>query len=180
MRVVPPPPPSFSGTLSRDAVGGGGAPYATHRGAASAPQPPQAAPCRPSARQSGAEGRKRRSPSALRETASKLSRPDGGGILTSGPESPRQVSATCQSDATLKVGCHSGMTSSTVTKISGVKVPVDSELCRLGKITCICGSLKNAHLKFKEVALCVAKKWKSDPLLIDRRPFEMNSCISQE
>lgn len=89
-----------SGTLSRDAFSGaGGAPYSTHRGSPSAPQLPQAALCRPSACQPGAEGRKRRSPNAMKEKPSKLSRPDARGILTSGPESPRQVSATCQSNA---------------------------------------------------------------------------------
>lgn len=53
----------------------------------------------------GAEGRKRRSPSSYRGKASKLSRTGGleslfgkgndiGGILASGPESPRQVGVT--------------------------------------------------------------------------------------
>lgn len=75
---------------------------------------------------------------------------------------------------------------STLTRIIGVNVPVDPEFCLLGNFTSIRGSLNNAHLKFMEVALCVAKKciavsWKSDsPLLIDRWSFEMNSCIPLE
>lgn len=58
----------------------------------------------------------------MRETPSKLSRQDGGGILTSGPESPRQVSATWQSRA--EVACSHCCT---VTKITAV--PVEPELC---------------------------------------------------
>lgn len=90
--------PSSSGALSREPVS---VPYATHRGAASAPHHQSQAPSsRPSAHEGGAEGRKRRSPSTFRGKASKLSRPDGlqsdsGGILASGPEPPRQVTVTC-------------------------------------------------------------------------------------
>ncbi|XP_021176263.2 ataxin-7-like protein 1 isoform X1 [Fundulus heteroclitus] len=74
----------------------------TAREAASAPHQPVAAPTGPLAYGGGAEGRKRRSPSSYKGKAGKLSRPsgleslfgkgsDGGGILASGPESPRQV-----------------------------------------------------------------------------------------
>jgi len=75
---------------------------------------------------------------------------------------------------------------STLTRITGVNVAVDPELCLLGNLTSIRHSLTNAQLKFIEVALCVAKKciavsWKSDsPLLIDRWSVEMNSCIPLE
>ncbi|CAG5927622.1 unnamed protein product, partial [Menidia menidia] len=62
---------------------------------------PMAPPTGPLAYGGGAEGRKRRSPSSYKEKASKLSKPSGlgslfgkgkdsGGILASGPDSPRQ------------------------------------------------------------------------------------------
>ncbi|KAM4711709.1 uncharacterized protein atxn7l1 isoform 1-T1 [Anableps anableps] len=74
----------------------------TAREAASAPHQPMAPPTGPLAYGGGAEGRKRRSPSSYKGKASKVSRPggleslfgkgnDGGRILASGPESPRQV-----------------------------------------------------------------------------------------
>lgn len=46
---------------------------------------------------------------------------------------------------------------STLTKVTGVSVPLDPELCLLGNFTCIRDSLNNAQFKFMEVALCVAK-----------------------
>lgn len=74
----------------------------TPRDPASASHQPMAPPTVPLAYGGGAEGRKRRSPSSYKGKASKLSRPSGleslfgkgndsGGILASGPESPRQV-----------------------------------------------------------------------------------------
>ncbi|XP_008277112.1 ataxin-7-like protein 1 isoform X2 [Stegastes partitus] len=77
-------------------------PYSPSREVASAPHQPMAPPSGPLAYGGGAEGRKRRSPSSYRGKASKLSRPgrleslfgkgnDSGGILASGPESPRQA-----------------------------------------------------------------------------------------
>lgn len=80
-------------------------PYSPSREPASAPHQPLAPPSGPLAYGGGAEGRKRRSPSSYKGKPSKLSRPggleslfgngsDGGGILASGPESPRQVEVT--------------------------------------------------------------------------------------
>ncbi|XP_070785469.1 ataxin-7-like protein 1 [Enoplosus armatus] len=77
-------------------------PHSPSREPASAPHQPLAPPSGPLAYGGGAEGRKRRSPSSYRGKASKLSRPggleslfgngsDGGGIMASGPESPRQA-----------------------------------------------------------------------------------------
>ncbi|XP_035535244.1 ataxin-7-like protein 1 isoform X1 [Morone saxatilis] len=77
-------------------------PYSPNREPASTPHQPLASPSGPLAYGGGAEGRKRRSPSSYRGKASKLSRPggleslfgngsDSGGILASGPESPRQA-----------------------------------------------------------------------------------------
>ncbi|XP_039996271.1 ataxin-7-like protein 1 [Xiphias gladius] len=77
-------------------------PYSPSREPASTPHQPLAPPSGPLAYGGGAEGRKRRSPSSYRGKASKLSRPGGleslfvkgndmGGILASGPESPRQA-----------------------------------------------------------------------------------------
>ncbi|TMS02993.1 hypothetical protein E3U43_020973 [Larimichthys crocea] len=77
-------------------------PYSPSREPASAPHQPLAPPSGPLAYGGGAEGRKRRSPSSYKGKPSKLSRPggleslfgngsDGGGILASGPESPRQA-----------------------------------------------------------------------------------------
>ncbi|XP_036977533.1 ataxin-7-like protein 1 isoform X2 [Acanthopagrus latus] len=77
-------------------------PYSANKEPASAAHQPLAPPSGPLAYGGGAEGRKRRSPSSYRGKASKLSRPggleslfgngsDGGGILASGPESPRQA-----------------------------------------------------------------------------------------
>lgn len=77
-------------------------PYSPNREPTSAPHQPMAPPTGPLAYGGGAEGRKRRSPSSFRGKASKLSRPgsleslfgkgnDSGGILASGPESPRQA-----------------------------------------------------------------------------------------
>lgn len=70
---------------------------------------------------------------------------------------------------------------------SGVGVTLDPELCLLGNLTSVRGTLKNAQLKFiLIVALyvskkCIAASWESDsPLLIDRWSFEMNSCILLE
>ncbi|XP_013869911.1 ataxin-7-like protein 1 [Austrofundulus limnaeus] len=74
----------------------------TPRDPASASHQPMAPPTVPLAYGGGAEGRKRRSPSSYKGKASKLSRPSGleslfgkgsdsGGILASGPESPRQA-----------------------------------------------------------------------------------------
>lgn len=74
----------------------------TSREPASEPHQPMAPPTGPLAYGGGAEGRKRRSPSSYKGKASKLSRAggleslfgkggDGGGILASGPESPRQA-----------------------------------------------------------------------------------------
>lgn len=74
----------------------------TSREPASEPHQPMAPPTGPLAYGGGAEGRKRRSPSSYKGKTSKLSRAggleslfgkgsDGGGILASGPESPRQV-----------------------------------------------------------------------------------------
>lgn len=71
---------------------------------------------------------------------------------------------------------------STLTKITGVEVPVNPELCLLQNLTSIHDSLNQTQLKFKETAECVAKKcitvsWKSDSLfLIDRLLLEMNKC----
>ncbi|XP_070709959.1 ataxin-7-like protein 1 isoform X1 [Pempheris klunzingeri] len=76
--------------------------YSPKRELASAPHQPLAPPSGPLAYVGGAEGRKRRSPSSYRGKAGKLSRPagleslfgngsDSGGILASGPESPRQT-----------------------------------------------------------------------------------------
>ncbi|XP_028256668.1 ataxin-7-like protein 1 isoform X1 [Parambassis ranga] len=73
-------------------------PYSPNRESAS--HQPMAPPSAPLAYGGGAEGRKRRSPSSYRGKASKMSRPgrleslfgkgsDSGGILASGPESPR-------------------------------------------------------------------------------------------
>lgn len=77
-------------------------PYSPHREPTSAPHQPLAPPSGPLAYVGGAEGRKRRSPSSYKGKGSKLSRPGGleslfgngserGGILASGPESPRQA-----------------------------------------------------------------------------------------
>ncbi|XP_041636693.1 ataxin-7-like protein 1 [Cheilinus undulatus] len=77
-------------------------PYSPSREPSSTPHQPLAPPSGPLAYVGGAEGRKRRSPSSYRGKASKLSRPGGleslfgngserGGILASGPESPRQA-----------------------------------------------------------------------------------------
>ena len=46
--------------------------------------------------------------------------------------------------------------SSTLTRITGVSVPVDPELCLLGNFTStgICRSLNSTQLKFIEIALC--------------------------
>lgn len=90
-----------SGTFSRK-LGTTSILYSPHREASSVPHQHLAPPSRPLAYGGGTEGRKRRSPSTYRGKASKLSRPDGleslfgngndsGGILASGPESPRQV-----------------------------------------------------------------------------------------
>lgn len=90
-----------SGTLSCE-LGTTSIPYSPHREDSSAPHQHLAPPSRPLVYGGGTEGRKRRSPSTYRGKASKLSRPDGldslfgngsdsGGILASGPESPRQV-----------------------------------------------------------------------------------------
>jgi hypothetical protein len=74
--------------------------------------------------------------------------------------------------------------SSTLTRITGVHVPVNPELCLLGNFTSIRRSLNSAQHKFIEIALtvtkkCIAVSWKSDsPLLIDRWSVEMNSCIT--
>lgn len=87
--------------LSRE-LGTTSIPYSANKEPASAAHQPLAPPSGPLAYGGGAEGRKRRSPSSYRGKASKLSRPggleslfgngsDGGGILASGPESPRQV-----------------------------------------------------------------------------------------
>ncbi|XP_029351234.1 ataxin-7-like protein 1 [Echeneis naucrates] len=76
--------------------------YSPSREPASTPHQPLAPPSGPLAYGGGAEVRKRRSPSSYRGKASKLSRPGGreslfgkgndiGGILASGPESPRQA-----------------------------------------------------------------------------------------
>ncbi|XP_070848361.1 ataxin-7-like protein 1 isoform X2 [Chaetodon trifascialis] len=76
--------------------------YSPNREPPSAPHQPLAPPSGPLAYGGGAEGRKRRSPSSYRGKGSKLSRPgrleslfgngsDSGGILASGPESPRQA-----------------------------------------------------------------------------------------
>ena len=76
--------------------------------------------------------------------------------------------------------------SSTLTRITGVHVPVNPELCLLGNFTSIRRSLNSAQHKFIEIALtvtkkCIAVSWKSDsPLLIDRWSVEMNSCIPLE
>ncbi|XP_026182534.1 ataxin-7-like protein 1 [Mastacembelus armatus] len=75
-------------------------PYSPSREPTSARYQPLAPPSGPLAYGGGAEGRKRRSPSSYRGKASKLSKPggleslfgkgsDNGGILSSGPESPR-------------------------------------------------------------------------------------------
>lgn len=80
-------------------------PYSPNREPASAPHQPLAPPSGPLAYVGGAEGRKRRSPSSYRGKANKLSRPgglkslfgngsDSGGIMASGPDSPRQVGVT--------------------------------------------------------------------------------------
>ncbi|KAM9327333.1 ataxin-7-like protein 1 isoform 1-T1 [Pholidichthys leucotaenia] len=77
-------------------------PCSPSRELASAPHQPMAPPTGPLAYGGGAEGRKRRSPSSYRGKASKLSRPggleslfgkgsDSGGIISSGPEPPRQA-----------------------------------------------------------------------------------------
>lgn len=47
---------------------------------------------------------------------------------------------------------------STLTKTTGVKVPVDPDLCLLGNLTSIRSSLNNVQRKFMETALWVAKK----------------------
>lgn len=89
---------------SRD-LGTTSIPYSPSREPAPTPHQPLAPPSGPLAYGGGAEGRKRRSPSSYRGKASKLSRPSGleslfgkgndiGGILASGPESPRQVGVT--------------------------------------------------------------------------------------
>lgn len=63
---------------------------------------------------------------------------------------------------------------STLSKITGVNVPLDAELCLLGNFTSFSGSFSGAQFKFMEVVLSVARKciavsWKSDsPLPIDR------------
>ncbi|XP_030576269.1 ataxin-7-like protein 1 isoform X2 [Archocentrus centrarchus] len=77
-------------------------PYSPNREPTSAAHQSMAPPTGPLAYGGGAEGRKRRSPSSYRGKGSKLSRPSGleslfgngndsGGILASGPESPRQA-----------------------------------------------------------------------------------------
>ncbi|XP_029901480.1 ataxin-7-like protein 1 isoform X2 [Myripristis murdjan] len=77
-------------------------PYSPNKEPASTPHLPPAPPSGPLAYGGGAEGRKRRSPSSYGGKASKLSRAGGleslfrkgnstGGILASGPESPRQA-----------------------------------------------------------------------------------------
>lgn len=78
------------------------APYTSTKDAATAPYQPLPSPSVPLAHEGKAESRKRRSPSSYRGKGSKVSRPgeleslfgkgnDSGGILASGPESPRQV-----------------------------------------------------------------------------------------
>lgn len=75
---------------------------------------------------------------------------------------------------------------SILTIVTGVKVPPDPELCLLGNMKHICGSLKKAQQKFIQIALSVAKKciaisWKSDSLLVvNRWSSELNSCIPME
>ncbi|XP_045928202.1 ataxin-7-like protein 1 isoform X1 [Micropterus dolomieu] len=92
---------SHSSQNSRE-LGTTSIPHSPNREPASSPHQPLAPPSGPLAYGGGAEGRKRRSPSSYRGKASKLSRPggleslcgsgsDSGGILASGPESPRQV-----------------------------------------------------------------------------------------
>ncbi len=81
----------------------------------------------------------------------------------------------------------------TLTRITGITVPWDPELCLLGVFPSIRGSLTNSQLKFMEIALCVASRphimqcgqyietWKSDSaLLIARWTSEMSSCIPLE
>ncbi|XP_018540668.1 ataxin-7-like protein 1 isoform X2 [Lates calcarifer] len=92
---------SHNSQSSRD-LGTTSIPYSPSREPASTPHQPLAPLSGPLAYGGGAEGRKRRSPSSYRGKASKLSRTGGleslfgkgndiGGILASGPESPRQA-----------------------------------------------------------------------------------------
>ncbi|XP_075967697.1 ataxin-7-like protein 1 isoform X5 [Anarhichas minor] len=92
---------SHSSQNSRE-LGTTSIPYSPSREPASAPHQPLASPSGPLAYGGGAEGRKRRSSGSYRGKASKLSRPGGleslfgngsdtVGILSSGPESPRQT-----------------------------------------------------------------------------------------
>lgn len=91
---------SFNSQNSRDP--GTSAPYTCIKDAATGLHQPLASPSVPLPHGGKAESRKRRSPSSYRGKTSKLSRPgemeslfgkgnDSGGILASGPESPRQV-----------------------------------------------------------------------------------------
>ncbi|XP_060885198.1 ataxin-7-like protein 1 isoform X2 [Labrus mixtus] len=77
-------------------------PYSPNREPSCTPHQPLTPPSGPLAYVGGAEGRKRKSPSSYKGKASKLNRPGGleslfgngserGGILASGPESPRQA-----------------------------------------------------------------------------------------
>lgn len=90
--------------LSSRELGSTSIPYSPNREPTSAAHQPMAPPTGPLAYGGGAEGRKRRSPSSYRGKGNKLSRlggldslfgngSDSGGILASGPESPRQVSS---------------------------------------------------------------------------------------
>lgn len=92
--------PSLNSQNSREL--GTSTPYSPTKEASAVLHPPMAAPSIPLPHGGKAEGRKRRSPSSYRGKASKLSRPagleslfgkgnDSGGILASGPESPRQA-----------------------------------------------------------------------------------------
>ncbi|XP_039457035.1 ataxin-7-like protein 1 isoform X1 [Oreochromis aureus] len=94
-------PQSHISQNSRE-LGSTSIPYSPNRESTSAAHQPMAPPTGPLAYGGGAEGRKRRSPSSYRGKGNKLSRlggldslfgngSDSGGILASGPESPRQA-----------------------------------------------------------------------------------------
>ncbi|XP_029681608.1 ataxin-7-like protein 1 isoform X2 [Takifugu rubripes] len=103
-------PQGSGGAARKKGLGGGGlwsreSVMSKGEGSQSRDAPPAAhQPPAPRTYEGGKEWRKRRSPTSFRGKASKLSRPDGleslfgnrsdsGGILTSGPESQRQVTA---------------------------------------------------------------------------------------
>ena len=73
-----------------------------------------------------------------------------------------------------------------VTKLLGVHLPLDPQICLLGDTTNIDARLRKPQKKFLSLALCVARiciavAWKSDSRLSIRRwVSEMNSCVPLE